>query len=108
MSFLRYWHGQKYRLQHEQRPNDSDSFVSRLMKSRSDCIFLVKGKDSSNRPAWYYVLTPSWKKKAMGAIRGTRGLNLNDFGTILHSGYGEEPPVEMKTLMREQFGFIEG
>ncbi|MFO0425261.1 MAG: hypothetical protein ACK526_01735 [Planctomyces sp.] len=106
MSFLRYWQGRKHRPQLSRQKNDcSGSFVSRVMKSRADCIFLIKGKDTTNRPAWYYVLTPFWKKTSLSNLQGTGNRNLNDYGTILHSGYGEEPPDEVKALMFEKFGF---
>lgn len=83
------------------------SFVSALFGSRPDCIFLVKGKDTTNRPAWYYVMVDKSKKDTFEHIEGKQSLNLNDYGTILHSGYGDEPPPEMKKKMEDEYGFKE-
>lgn len=81
------------------------SFVSSFFASRPDCIFLVKGKDTTNRAAWYYVLVDKAKKDIFENIDGNQPLNLSHYGTILFSGYGEEPPLEMKKRMEEEYGF---
>lgn len=83
------------------------SFVSSLFASRPDCIFLVKGKDTTNRQAWYYVLVDKSKKDMFENIQGTQSLNLNDYGKIIFSGYGDEPPADMKKKMEEEYGFKE-
>ena len=83
------------------------SFVSSLFASRPDCIFLVKGKDTTNRQAWYYVLVDKAKKDMFEGIQGTQSLNLNDYGKIIFSGYGDEPPEDMKKKMEEEYGFKE-
>lgn len=83
------------------------SFVSSLFASRPDCIFLVKGKDTTNRQAWYYVLVDKSKKSMFESIQGTQSLNLNDYGKIIFSGYGDEPPEDMKKKMEDEYGFKE-
>lgn len=83
------------------------SFVSSLFASRPDCIFLVKGKDTTNRAAWYYVLVEKTKKDMFENIEGSQSLNLTDYGNILFSGYGEEPPADIKKRMEDEYGFKE-
>ena len=54
-------------------------------------IFLVRGKDKDN-PAWHYVMV---KKCLLGLFRKrTNGgqLDVADFGIVLESGWGENPP----------------
>ena len=83
------------------------SFVSSLFASRPDCIFLVKGKDTTNRQAWYYVTVDKSKKDTFESLQGAQSLNLNDYGKILYSGYGDEPPEDIKKTMEDEYGFKE-
>ena len=55
-------------------------------------IYLVRGNDRG-KPAWHYVLVD---KHLLGLfLKKTKGgsLDVGDFGTVLRSGYGENPPA---------------
>lgn len=91
----------------EIKKTQKNSFVSSLFASRADCIFLVKGKDTTNRQAWYYVMVEKSKKHLFEEVEGSQPLNLTDYGQILHSGYGDEPPDDIKAKMEEEYGFKE-
>lgn len=57
--------------------------------------YLVRGKDRG-RPVWYYVIV---EKSLLGLfLKRTNGgsLNVADFGTVLKSGWGENPPESTK------------
>lgn len=82
------------------------SFAARSI--RSENVYLVKGKDSTGRQAWYYVQVHALKKRQFESFTGTLQLNLNDFGNILLSGYGDEPPPDAVALAREEYGFDAG
>ncbi len=74
-------------------------------------MFLVKGTDGG-RKAWHYVLLVDdpetiriFKEKTQGELRGTQTADVTDYGVILKSGFGEEPPQEVKDwLTRVQKG----
>ena len=90
------------------------SFVESVGKQNriknSNClgeIFLIKGKDSTRRAAWYYVRVPHSKKIVFQRLQGNQSLNLNDWGTILRSGYGEAPPEEARQWALDEMGFQE-
>lgn len=56
-------------------------------------LFLVRGKDKGN-PAWHYVMV---EKCLLGLFRKrTNGghLDVADFGIVLESGWGENPPED--------------
>ena len=62
-----------------------------------DRIYLVRGKDRG-RPAWHYVLLVddpetirTFKEKIQGG-----NIELSDYGVVLKSGLGQEPPQEVK------------
>ena len=70
--------------------------------SASDRIFMVRGKDR-DRPAWHYVLLVDdqdtidrFKELTMGENAGKYTTNVNDYGLVLKSGWGEEPPNDVK------------
>ncbi len=65
-------------------------------------IFLTRGTDGG-RKAWYYVLLVDdpetiriFKEKTQGELEGTLSIDVTDYGVVLKSGFGEEPPQEVK------------
>jgi hypothetical protein len=75
---------------------------------RSENVYLVKGCDSTGRAAWYYVLVSPLKMRLFEHQSKSGSMNLNDFGVILRSGYGENPPEDAVQQAREEFGFEAG
>ena len=70
--------------------------------SASNRIFKVRGEDQG-RPAWHYVLVVDdqdtidrFKELTMGENAGKGTINMNDYGQVLKSGWGEEPPNDVK------------
>ncbi len=62
--------------------------------SQFDRIYLVRGTDK-NRPVWYYVLVVDDDKMIVQfkeELKSPGTINLEEFGQILESGYGKEPP----------------
>lgn len=84
------------------KPTPSGPFAGRL---RSRGIYLVRGKDSTGRSAWYYLRV--CKKSPLLFERDARKgqIQLADYGEILCSGYGENPPESAVRDMRENWGF---
>jgi hypothetical protein len=78
------------------------SFVDKLQSSRTELVWLVTGFDGG-KPAWHYVQVEK-TKLAMFKARNKDGSNLTDYGTILYSGWGVEPPEDIKQKIKEQFG----
>lgn len=75
---------------------------------RGENVYLVKGRDSTGRAAWYYFLVSPLKKRLFESRSKSNAMNLNDFGVILRSGYGENPPEDAVQQAREEFGFEAG
>ena len=87
------------------------SIVKRLFESEADVnmkykenaserIYLVRGKNTG-KPAWLYVLV----KKALFPLflRRTKGgsLDVADFGRVLESGWGKDPPEDIRKSIKE-------
>ena len=71
-------------------------------QSASGRIFKVRSEDRGRR-AWYYVLLiddqdtiDKFVELTQGENYGKNTINLNDYGEILKSGWGEEPPVDVQ------------
>lgn len=80
----------------------------KLAASRADLIFLIKGKDVTHRKAWYYVFIDPQKKHLLSHKNtASASFNIAEMGRILYSGYGENPPAEIKKIMLEEYGYSE-
>jgi hypothetical protein len=80
---------------------------SKGMISRSGhLIHKLKAKDTTDRWAYYFVLVPPNREKAfLAAIEGDGTIDMQDYGTVIASCYGERPNDEVKTYLKERYGF---
>jgi hypothetical protein len=80
------------------------SFADRVRRERANNVFLVRGNDSTGRAAWYFVLVDPAKRAAFRkAFSGQ--LELSAYGRILASGYGADPPDDVRERMKTEYGF---
>ena len=78
------------------------TWMDRSINSRY--VYLVKGKDG-DRLAWYYVLVEKEKEEEFRAQLQlhVETIDLTKFGKILHSGYGRDPPKQVKEIIRYNY-----
>ena len=85
--------------------NEADVNIG-YKKNYTERILLVRGKDKG-RAAWHYVLV---KKHLLGLflkrVKGGR-VNVADFGDILRSGWGKDPPEGIIDQILEECDFKE-
>jgi len=72
-------------------------------KAQSDLIYLVKGVDAG-RNAWYYVLVERVKLQLFLKALNDDIIHLEEYGVILHSAYGDEPPQNITDQLKEEYG----
>ena len=65
-------------------------------------VYLVNSPMGDNS-AWYYILLDGLKKPIFEAKIGKEALDLKDYGQILYSGWGAEPPADIQKKIEEQF-----
>ncbi|MGN7661684.1 MAG: hypothetical protein ACTJLK_03620 [Anaplasma sp.] len=82
---------------------NSEGFAQATKKSRLDCLFLVRGKDKG-RPAWHYVLVDKGKREMFLAKSKSGSMDVALYGSILYSGWGENPPEDIVKKIEEEFG----
>lgn len=88
-------------------PAPRKSFASAVSSSRADCIYLIRGSDSTGRPAWYYLMVDKPKKRLFETDAKRGKIQLTDYGKVITSGYGEDSPQDVKKKMKDEYGFEE-
>jgi hypothetical protein len=72
-------------------------------KMQAEQIYLVKGIDAG-RNAWYYVLVERLKVQLFLKALNDDVIHLENYGKILFSAYGDEPPAEITNQLKEEYG----
>ncbi len=72
-------------------------------KMQAELIYLVKGVDAG-RNAWYYVLVDRLKVQLFLKALNDEIIHLENYGKILHSAYGDEPPAEITESLKDEYG----
>ncbi|MDJ0820369.1 MAG: caspase family protein [Paracoccaceae bacterium] len=69
-------------------------------------IHKLKAKDSTGRWAYYFVHVEENREQDFLAAIASKGvIDLEDFGTVVASSYGEKPSDEVIDFLRETYGF---
>jgi gas vesicle protein len=71
--------------------------------ANADLIYLVKGIDDE-RNAWYYVLVERLKVSLFLKALNDDIIHLENYGVILYSAYGDEPPKEITDKVKLEYG----
>lgn len=73
-------------------------------------IYVVRGMDKG-RPAWHYVLLvdddetiSKFRELTQGPNAGKHTIDVTNYGQVLKSGWGDEPPNDVKDWMQENYG----
>ena len=84
----------------------SGSFVDKVIAKKGHLVHKLKARDSTGRWAYYFVLVePAREQAFMKAIQGDGTIDLEDFGKVIASCYGEEPSDEVKEFLRTKYSF---
>lgn len=78
------------------------AFVDKVQNSLGDLVYLVRGKDGG-KPAWHYVLIDRVKLPLFKQQLKTGSLDVSEYGKILYSGWGQDPPEEIVNKIKEQY-----
>ena len=80
--------------------------VDQIIAKKGHLIHKLKAKDSTGRWAYYFVLVEAPREtQFLKAIKGDGMVDLEEFGKIIASCYGEEPSEEVRTFLKEKYGF---
>ena len=78
-------------------------------KSEGERLFKVKGTNRG-QPAWHYVVLvddeetiKKFKEKTQDAESGKHPIDVSEYGQVVKSGWGEEPPNEVKDWIEKTY-----
>lgn len=77
--------------------------IDPFKKMQAELIYLVKGIDAG-RNAWYYVLVERLKVQLFLKALNDDIIHLENYGKILFSAYGDEPPATVTNQLKEEYG----
>ena len=86
------------------------NYVDQVISQRGHLIHKVKAKDTTGRWAYYFVLVEQPREAAFlkaleKALEDNGTMNLEDFGKVIDSCYGESPTQEVKDRLKDKYGF---
>jgi hypothetical protein len=80
--------------------------VDKLIAKQGHLVHKLKAKDSTGRWAYYFVyITPALEEKFLKALESNQSIDLEDYGKVIGSCYGEEPNQKLKDFLKEKYGF---
>lgn len=85
-----------------QQHSQNNTAVDPTKASKADLIYLVKGVDDG-RNAWYYVLVERLKLSLFLKALNDDIIHLENYGVILYSAYGDEPPQEITDKLKKEY-----
>jgi hypothetical protein len=79
---------------------------NRKISSMGHLIHKIKAKDATGRWAYYFVLVmPERERVFLDVIKDGRNIDLEDYGKVIASCYGETPSQEIKNYLKHTYGF---
>ena len=82
------------------------SFADQIIAKKGHLVHKLKAKDSTGRWAYYFVLVePAREQAFLAALKSDETIDLEDFGKVIASCYGEEPNDQLKEELKERYGF---
>ncbi|GAA3977466.1 hypothetical protein [Mucilaginibacter dorajii] len=80
--------------------------IDRIISRKGDLIHKLKAKDTTGRWAYYFVLVPASREAAfLHSIEGDGTIDLEHYGKVVASCYGESPTQEVKDYLKEKYRF---
>lgn len=82
------------------------SFIDKEIARSGHLIHKLKAKDTTGRWAYYFVYVPVARERTfLRSIEGDGIIDLEKYGRVIASCYGEEPTQAVKDLLKEKYDF---
>ena len=82
------------------------SHVDKVIARKGSLIHKLKAKDTTGQWAYYFLLVEQAQERGFLEVLENHQINdLEAYGKIIASCYGEEPTGEVKNLLKEKYGF---
>ena len=85
---------------------DNSTLFDRLIGERGHLVHKLKAQDTTGRWAYYFVYVPPHRERAfLAAIESGGNIDIEDYGDILASSYGEAPDPKVRDYLKQRYGF---
>ncbi len=82
------------------------SFADREIARQEHLVHRLKASDSTGRWAYYFIVVKPWRERAfLAAIGGKDDIDLESYGRVIASNYGETASPETLRSLRDRFGW---
>lgn len=82
------------------------SFADQIIAKKGHLVHKLKAKDSTGQWAYYFVLVEPTKEQAfLASLKTEETIDLEDYGKVIASCYGEEPNDQLKKDLKDRYGF---
>lgn len=78
------------------------SFLEKVKGSKGHLVYLVRGKDKG-KACWHYVLIDNLKLAIFKEDLKKPMIDVADYGQVIESGWGEDPPEDIVKKIKDQF-----
>lgn len=88
------------------RQHNNISFLHKVNSGKSNQVFLMRGNNNGH-PAWYYLMVDKLKLMLLQRdikLSGSKAINLEKYGQIIHHGWGHEPLENLVQKIEEEYG----
>jgi hypothetical protein len=88
------------------QPRPKRSHTDELIARSGHLVHKLKAKDSTGRWAFYFVLvSPAKERLFLKAVNGKGTIDLEKYGKVIASCYGEHITEATKVYLKEKYGF---
>jgi|GEM_PF-2890655 len=84
---------------------DKYDFKTRLIRYDDTPIHLVRGKDSTTMPCYFFLLCTHSKLDQLLEKSKKSNTDLTAYGEVIASGYGSDVSDEVRALLKEKYNF---
>jgi hypothetical protein len=86
--------------------SQESKYVDRQVAERGHLIHQIKAKDSTGSWAYYFILiSPNSEQEFLQSLDSGESIDLENYGKIIASCYGEEPSKKIRNFLKEKYGF---
>ncbi len=81
------------------------SFVDKIISGKGHLVHKIRAKDKTGKKAYYFVLVEPTKEAGFMRAIASKNLNLEEYGKIIASCYGNSPSQDVKTMLKQKYDF---
>jgi len=75
---------------------------ARIIANRKEPVYFVKYDSEVSSPRWFYLQVSQIKERAFLSALKKTPFDCGDYGKVLASGYGTQPPEHVEVRLKEE------